>query len=126
MLDPILFAIAVVLNDGGTEIPAASPSTLMTVSQSFYLKTNGASPVTIEVNHDVCALLEDVGINIDLETDDTTTLVAAINEVNALAKELQWMNTHNRYYAAIADDDGTLIVDDDDTIILGDWKYQIV
>lgn len=125
-LDPILFAIAVVLNDGGTEIPAASPSTLMTVSQSFYLKTNGASPVTIEVNHDVCALLEDVGINIDLETDDTTTLVAATNEVNALAKELQWMNTHNRYYAAIADDDGTLIVDDDDTVILGDWKYQIV
>ena len=62
----------------------------------------------------------------DLDTTAKNSIVAAINEVNALAKELQWMNTHNRYYAAIADDDGTLIVDDDDTAVLGDWKYPIV
>lgn len=124
-LDPILFAIAVVLNDGGTEIPAASPSTLMTVSQSFYLKTNGASPVTIEVNHDVCALLEDVGINIDLETEAKETLVAAINEVNHLSTDIAWMINNNCYYATLTDENGNRIVDENGNAILCDWSYQI-
>ena len=125
-LDPVLFAIAVILNDGGTEIPAGSPSTMLAVSQSFYLKTNLASSVTMEVNHDVCELLEDAGINIDLETEATETLVAAINEVNRLIHDVMWMINHNKYYASVADDDGTLIADDDGTVVLGDWKYPIV
>lgn len=124
-LDPILFAIAVILNDGGTEIPAGSPSTMLAVSQSFYLKTNLASSVTMEVNHDVCELLEDAGINIDLETENTETLVAAINEVNRLIHDVMQMINHNQYYAAIADDDGALIADDDGTVVAGDWKYLI-
>ena len=125
-LDPILFAIAVILDDGGTEIPAASPSTMMNVTQSFYLKTNLASSVTMEVNHDVCELVEDAGINVDLETEDTSTLVNAINEVNRLIHDVMWMINNNKYYAEVADDDGTLIADDDGTVVLGDWKYPIV
>ena len=125
-LDPVLFAIAVILDDGGTEIPAASPSTMLNVSQSFYLKTNGASSITIEVNHDTCELIEDAGLNVDLETEDTVTLVAAINEVNRLTHDLMWMVNHNKYFAEVSDDDNTVIVDDDGTVVLGDWKYPIV
>lgn len=51
---------------------------------------------------------------------------AEAGNVTKQIEELQWMNTHNRYYAMVADDDGTVIADDDGTVILGDWKYQIV
>ena len=125
-LDPILFAIAVILNDGGTPIPAHSSTTMLNVTQSFYLKTDEADSVTIEICHDACELLEDAGLNVDLETEVTDTLVNAINEVNRLIHDVMWMINNNKYYAEVADDDGTLIADDDGTAVLGDWKYPIV
>ena len=78
---PILFAIAVIKNNGGTEIPAYSSSTVVTIAQSIYLKTDEATSVTIDVNHDCCELVEDAGLNEDLATTDKTTLVNAINEI---------------------------------------------
>ena len=123
---PILFAIAVIPEDGGDEIPARSPTTLLNVSQSFYLKTDEADSITIEVNHGVCELLEDAGLNSDLITDETETLVAAINEVKAHISDVEWMINNNRYYAAVVDDDDAALSDDDGAIIVGDWKYQIM
>lgn len=64
-----------------------------------------------------------------IEVGDTLTPGTNCEESDNVTKqieELQWMNTHNRYYAMVADDDGTVIADDDGTVILGDWKYQIV
>lgn len=85
--EPILFSIAVVPEDGGTEIPAYTHSTAMTVSQSFYLKVNNAASVTINVTSDLYELVQDAGLNADLATTDKRTLVAAINEVKRIADQ---------------------------------------
>ena len=122
---PILFSIAVIPEDGGTQIPAYSSTTVLNVLQSFYLEVNNAYSVTIEVNHDTCELLEDAGLNNDLETTEKATLVAAINEVNKLSTDMAWMINNNCYYATLTDEGGNRIVDENGNAILCDWSYQI-
>jgi len=79
--DPILYSIAVVASSEGSEIPAYSPSTALNVTQSFYLLVNNSADVTI-VTNDSFEMLDDAGFNDDLTTEDKSTLVGAINEVN--------------------------------------------
>ncbi len=122
---PILFSIAVIAQGTGTEIPAYSPTTVLNISQSFYFQISNAVNTTILVNHDTCELLEYAGLNSDLITDDTSTLVAAINELKTITNELEDMIYHNHFYGVLADDDGNHIVDDDGSRILGDWKFII-
>ena len=122
---PILFSIAVIPEDGGTQIPAYSSTTVLNVLQSFYLEVSNAYSVTIEVNHDTCELLEDAGLNNDLETTERATLVAAINEVNKLSTDMAWMINNNCYYATLTDEGGNRIVDENGNAILCDWSYQI-
>lgn len=124
--DPVLYSIAVVAEGSGTEIPAHSSTTVLNISQSFYLQISNTANATILVNHDVCALLEYVGLNSDLETDATETLVAAINEINKTVREIEQMIRDNRYFAQITDDDSNHIVDDDGNRILGDWEYAVI
>lgn len=124
-LTPVLFAIAVIPEDGGTQIPAYTSTTLMNISQSLNLEVSNAAAVTILVNHDTCELIEDAGLNVDLETVEKSTLVAAINEINKIATETAWMINNNRYYAAIVDENGEEIVDENGDTILGHWSYQI-
>lgn len=123
---PVLYSIAVVAEGTGTEIPAHSSTTVLNISQSFYLQVSNAHAVTIRVNHDVCALLEYVGLNEDLETESTETLVAAINEINTVAREIEQMIKDNHFFAQITDDNGNHIVDEDGNRILGDWKYAVI
>jgi hypothetical protein len=123
---PVLYSIAVVASGTGTEIPAYSSTTVLDISQSFYLQISNAVPTTILVNHDTCELLEDAGLNADLETEAKDTLVNAINEVSKLSREIEQMINSNRYYAAITDENGNNIVDDDGNRILGDWKYKVI
>ena len=88
---PILYAIAVIEDDGGEVIPAYSSTTALSIVQSFHLQVSGASSVTIEVTHSACELLEDAGLNADLETEAKDTLVNAINEVNSIVKGIARM-----------------------------------
>lgn len=124
--DPVLYSIAVVAEGTGTEIPAHSSTTVLNISQSFYLQISNTANTTILVNHDVCALLEYVGLNSDLETDETETLVAAINEINKNVREIEQMIIDNHYFAQIIDDNSNHIVDEDGNRILGDWKYAVI
>ena len=124
--EPILFSIAVIAQGQGTQIPAYSSTTVLNISQSFYLQVSNTFNTTILVNHDTCELIMDAGLNADLITEDTSTLVAAINEVKTSTNELEYMIGHNRFYGGIVDDNGNHIVDDDGNRILGDWKFSIL
>ena len=90
--DPILYSIAVVASSEGSEIPAYSPSTALSVTQSFYLLVNNSSEVTILTN-DSFEMLDDAGFNDDLNTTEKGTLVGAINELVSKIGDLTTLDT---------------------------------
>lgn len=61
-----------------------------------------------------------------LSTDAAGGLQTEIDDLSDRLDDVEYMINNNDFFAILTDDEGDSIVDDTDTVILANWKYQIV
>ena len=83
---PILYSI--VTASVGDYLPVYNGSVPSTIEEIWYTTVSNKATVTIPANATAYALAEDVGNVGDLTTDDKSSAVAAINEINSYVKKL--------------------------------------
>ncbi len=83
---PILYSI--ITASVGDYLPVYNGSVPSTIEEIWYTTVSNKATVTISANATAYALAEDVGNVGDLTTDDKSSAVAAINEINAYMRKL--------------------------------------
>ena len=83
---PILYSI--ITASVGDYLPVYNGSVPSTIEEIWYTTVSNKATVTIPANATAYALAEDVGNVGDLTTDDKSSAVAAINEINSYVKKL--------------------------------------
>lgn len=83
---PILYSI--ITASVGDYLPVYNGSVPSTIEEIWYTTVSNKATVTIAANAIAYALAEDVGNVGDLTTDDKSSVVAAINEINSYVRKL--------------------------------------
>lgn len=83
---PILYSI--ITASVGDYLPVYNGSVPSTIEETWYTTVSNKATITISANTTAYALAEDVGNVGDLTTDDKSSAVAAINEINAYMRKL--------------------------------------
>lgn len=83
---PILYSI--ITASVGDYLPVYNGSVPSTIEEIWYTTVSNKVTITISANATAYALAEDVGNVGDLTTDDKSSAVAAINEINAYMRKL--------------------------------------
>lgn len=110
--DPVLYCITTVKGEQGDYFPAYDAEVgEVQIVQSFVVAVANSENVTVRIVSDVYELHSNVGELSDLDTGDSSSIVAAINSV----ERRQWVGTASEYEAAASGiANGTIVFITDD------------